>query len=89
MSFDKDYPHKSPTVKLTSKIFHPNFYATSGDICLSILSKGGGGGGGGHGGSSNADGWRPSMGIATVLLSVRLLMAEPNPADAANTQAGE
>jgi hypothetical protein len=130
---------------MKTRLFHPNFYAESGDICLSILKQ-----------SASGDGWMPSMSIATVrvrlgvpvclyvfrmhmrqvcvdaksdahtpsfslcvrsgclsmllipasptappttrrccpppsqvLLSIRLLIVEPNPADAANTQAGQ
>ncbi|KAI0239330.1 Ubiquitin-conjugating enzyme E2 2 [Massospora cicadina] len=38
LQFDETYPNKPPTVKFTSKMFHPNVYA-SGELCLDILQN--------------------------------------------------
>eukprot|EP01062_Namystynia_karyoxenos_P081333 TRINITY_DN8918_c0_g1_i1.p2 TRINITY_DN8918_c0_g1~~TRINITY_DN8918_c0_g1_i1.p2 ORF type:complete len:210 (+),score=41.67 TRINITY_DN8918_c0_g1_i1:109-738(+) len=44
----------------------------SGEICLDILKEA----------------WAPSLSVTTVLLSIRSLLADPNPLDAANGKAG-
>lgn len=38
MEFKEDYPHKPPSVKFVSRMFHPNIY-TDGNICLDILQN--------------------------------------------------
>lgn len=38
LTFDENYPNKSPIVRFISKMFHPNVYADGG-ICLDILQN--------------------------------------------------
>ncbi|KAM8958920.1 ubiquitin-conjugating enzyme E2 B-like [Lycaon pictus] len=38
IEFSEEYPNKPPTVRLSSKMFHPNVYA-DGSICLDILQN--------------------------------------------------
>lgn len=62
------YPFEPPKIRFLTPIYHPNI-DTSGRIChdaLKLPPKGA---------------WKPSLNISTVLTSIQLLMAEPNPDD--------
>ncbi|XP_028620575.1 ubiquitin-conjugating enzyme E2 T isoform X1 [Grammomys surdaster] len=62
------YPFEPPQIRFLTPIYHPNI-DSSGRICLDILKL------------PPKGAWRPSLNIATVLTSIQLLMAEPNPDD--------
>ncbi|KAM4609799.1 ubiquitin-conjugating enzyme E2 T [Polymixia lowei] len=62
------YPFEPPNIRFVTPIYHPNI-DNAGRIChdaLKLPPKGA---------------WRPSLNISTVLTSIQLLMAEPNPDD--------
>ena len=59
------YPLEPPRVRFATPIHHPNVDA-GGRICLDTLSL------------PPKGAWRPSLNVATVLASVRLLLATPN-----------
>ncbi|XP_068171947.1 ubiquitin-conjugating enzyme E2 T [Antennarius striatus] len=62
------YPFEPPKIRFLTPIYHPNI-DSSGRIChdaLKLPPKGA---------------WKPSLNISTVLTSIQLLMAEPNPDD--------
>ncbi|XP_023281003.1 ubiquitin-conjugating enzyme E2 T [Seriola lalandi dorsalis] len=62
------YPFEPPKIRFLTPIYHPNI-DNSGRIChdaLKLPPKGA---------------WKPSLNISTVLSSIQLLMAEPNPDD--------
>uniref|UniRef100_A0A3B3V3V9 Ubiquitin-conjugating enzyme E2 T n=1 Tax=Poecilia latipinna TaxID=48699 RepID=A0A3B3V3V9_9TELE len=62
------YPFEPPNIRFLTPIYHPNI-DNSGRIChdaLKLPPKGA---------------WKPSLNISTVLTSIQLLMAEPNPDD--------
>ncbi|XP_029361612.1 ubiquitin-conjugating enzyme E2 T [Echeneis naucrates] len=62
------YPFEPPKIRFLTPIYHPNI-DSSGRIChdaLKLPPKGA---------------WKPSLNISTVLSSIQLLMAEPNPDD--------
>ncbi|KAF3696927.1 Ubiquitin-conjugating enzyme E2 T [Channa argus] len=62
------YPFEPPKMRFLTPIYHPNI-DNSGRIChdaLKLPPKGA---------------WKPSLNISTVLASIQLLMAEPNPDD--------
>lgn len=60
-----NYPIVPPTVKFETKIWHPNISSATGCICLDILQKK----------------WRPVLSLKAVLLSIKILLTEPNPND--------
>ncbi|XP_021492343.1 ubiquitin-conjugating enzyme E2 T [Meriones unguiculatus] len=62
------YPFEPPQIRFLTPIYHPNI-DSSGRICLDILKL------------PPKGAWRPSLNISTVLTSIQLLMAEPNPDD--------
>ncbi|XP_061183087.1 ubiquitin-conjugating enzyme E2 T-like [Saccostrea echinata] len=62
------YPFEPPKVKFLTPIYHPNI-DSGGRICLDTLKM------------PPKGAWKPCLNVSTVLTSVQLLMAEPNPED--------
>ncbi|EFN56722.1 hypothetical protein CHLNCDRAFT_13870, partial [Chlorella variabilis] len=62
------YPFEPPKVKFVTPIYHPNI-DPEGRICLDILNM------------PPKGAWKPSLNVPTLLASVGLLLAEPNPDD--------
>ncbi|NXK90805.1 UBE2T enzyme, partial [Formicarius rufipectus] len=62
------YPFEPPKIRFLTPIYHPNI-DSAGRICLDVLQL------------PPKGAWRPSLNISTLLSSIRLLMAEPNPDD--------
>ncbi|KAK6470355.1 ubiquitin-conjugating enzyme E2 T-like isoform X1 [Huso huso] len=62
------YPFEPPKMRFLTPIYHPNI-DSAGRICLDALKL------------PPKGAWRPSLNISTVLTSIQLLMAEPNPDD--------
>lgn len=62
------YPFEPPQVQFLTKIYHPNI-DTAGRICLDVLK------------SPPQGSWKPAHNVSTVLTSIQLLIAEPNPDD--------
>ncbi|XP_071795440.1 ubiquitin-conjugating enzyme E2 T-like isoform X2 [Asterias amurensis] len=63
-----NYPMEPPKVWFLTPIYHPNI-DTAGRICLDLLKM------------PPTGGWKPSLSIATLLTSIRLLMSQPNADD--------
>lgn len=84
MKFPKEYPNKPPKLQFITPLFHPNIY-TDGKVCISIL----------HEGvdqfnyESVADRWKPIHGITSILMSIVLMLAEPNLESPANVDASK
>ncbi|OQR91306.1 ubiquitin-conjugating enzyme E2 T-like [Thraustotheca clavata] len=62
------YPFEPPKVHFLTPIFHPNI-DNGGRICLDTLKM------------QPKGSWMPSVNLSTLLTTIRLLMAEPNPDD--------
>ncbi|KAI9863792.1 MAG: Ubiquitin-conjugating enzyme E2 15 [Vezdaea acicularis] len=85
LTFPQEYPHRPPTMKFLTPIFHPNIYP-SGTVCISIL----------HppqddeyGYESAAERWSPVQTPETILLSVISMLSSPNDESPANLEAAK
>ncbi|ESO91554.1 hypothetical protein LOTGIDRAFT_122144 [Lottia gigantea] len=67
------YPLVPPKVRFITSIYHPNI-DNAGRICLDILKM------------PPQGAWQPMLRLSTVLQSIQLLMAEPNPEDPLMTE---
>ncbi|XP_028401398.1 ubiquitin-conjugating enzyme E2-22 kDa-like isoform X2 [Dendronephthya gigantea] len=65
ISVPETYPFNPPKVKFLTKIWHPNISSVTGAICLDVLK----------------DQWAAAMTLRTVLLSIQMLLASPEPDD--------
>ncbi|KAG1652510.1 Ubiquitin-conjugating enzyme E2 T [Nymphon striatum] len=63
-----NYPFEPPKVRFLTSIYHPNI-DSGGRICLDALKM------------PPQGNWKPSLNISSILLSIQLLMSEPNPED--------
>ena len=79
----KEYPHRPPEVRFTSKLFHPNVY-DDGKLCMSILHEGIDP----TGYEKEEERWRPLNNIRTIFISIVSLLYDPNPDSPANIDAG-
>lgn len=67
LRFPPTYPFDPPHVRFATPIYHPNVN-DKGEVCLSILFK-----------TCSWDrGWSPALSVSSVLLSLLVLLAEPN-----------
>uniref|UniRef100_A0A5S6Q7X2 UBIQUITIN_CONJUGAT_2 domain-containing protein n=1 Tax=Trichuris muris TaxID=70415 RepID=A0A5S6Q7X2_TRIMR len=83
LQFPVNYPFSPPTMRFTTKLWHPNIYE-SGEVCISIL----------HppvddpqSGELPCERWNPAQTVRTILLSVISLLNEPNTNSPANVEA--
>ena len=83
--FPQDYPLNPPTMRFTSKIFHPNIYP-DGRVCISILHPPGDDP---LGYEKSSERWSPVQSVEKILLSVMSMIAEPNINSPANVDAAK
>lgn len=67
------YPFEPPKVNFVTPIYHPNI-DSGGRICLDTIKM------------PPKGAWKPCLNVSTVLTSIQLLMAEPNPEDPLMTE---
>lgn len=94
--FPKEYPYKPPSCRFLEQkgmdrdgnciivpiIWHPNIYK-DGRVCISILHEGEDS----YNYESNIERWLPIHGINSIMMSIILMLSEPNPDSAANVDA--
>ncbi|TPX59059.1 hypothetical protein PhCBS80983_g02708 [Powellomyces hirtus] len=66
IQFPADYPFKPPTVKIPTKIYHPNI-DDDGSICIGLLKT---------------EVWKPSTKLTDILVALVDLLQNPVPEDA-------
>lgn len=79
LEFPQDFPYNPPKFRILSKFFHPNVYE-DGKVCISILHPPGTD-------PTNSletaqERWTPIQSIASVLISIISLLADPDPSEA-------
>ncbi|KAG4027304.1 hypothetical protein MFRU_031g00520 [Monilinia fructicola] len=85
LKFPENYPHAPPTLTFCDPIpFHPNIYAETGALCISILHPSGNDEWGYEDASER---WTPVQTPESILLSVVSLMNDPNDSSPANVEA--
>lgn len=73
IKFTEEYPLKAPKLYMRSKgVVHPNICPITGWICLDLFK----------------DKWNAAYDVATMLISVRSILNEPNLGSMANPEAG-
>ena len=83
IKFPLDYPYSPPTVRFSTKMWHPNIYE-NGDVCISIL----------HppvddptNSELPSEKWNPAQNVRTIMMSIISLLNEPNTFSPANVDA--
>jgi len=68
INIPESYPNEPPKVRFITPVYHPNI-DNSGRICLDSLKM------------PPKGAWTPSLNISTLLITIRVLLANPNPDD--------
>ncbi|KAI5192773.1 ubiquitin-conjugating enzyme E2 G1 [Nematocida minor] len=85
MLFPETYPDDPPSFKFVSEVWHPNI-DSDGNVCISILHKAGDDE---FGYEDVSERWMPVRDINSILLSIILLLVEPNSESPANIEAAQ
>ncbi|XP_067644354.1 ubiquitin-conjugating enzyme E2 T-like isoform X2 [Eurosta solidaginis] len=76
INLGSQYPFQPPIFKFSTAIYHPNI-DNSGKICLDLLRM------------PPTGSYNPAITLESILLSIQLLLASPNPDDPLNSEAAE
>jgi len=90
LTFPTSFPYNPPTLVFTSEIWHPNIYhggTNSGEVCISILHPVGGNPEYPNDREKDNERWNPLHSVATIILSIRSLLSDPNFESPANVDA--
>ncbi|XP_037809331.1 ubiquitin-conjugating enzyme E2 D1-like [Lucilia sericata] len=68
ITFGEQYPFRPPTFKFITPVYHPNI-DSAGKICLDLLRM------------PPTGSYNPAITLESILLSIQLLLANPNPDD--------
>ncbi|OAG31869.1 ubiquitin-conjugating enzyme E2 G1 [Nematocida displodere] len=85
LSFPETYPDDPPSFKFVSEMWHPNI-EPGGKLCISILHRAGDDE---YGYEEACERWMPVRDTNSILLSIVLLLLEPNTESPANIEAAQ
>lgn len=68
ITISDNYPFYPPSIKFSTKIYHPNI-DEEGRICMDLIK------------TPPKGQWRPTIGIEGLLIAIRMLLQNPNPDD--------
>jgi peroxin-4 len=72
ISVPPDYPISPPSMRFLTKIFHPNVYFNTGEICIDILKKD----------------WTPAWSLQSACRAIMSILSDPNADSPLNCDAG-
>ena len=84
LEFTKDYPNKPPKFRFIDDLYHPNIYP-DGRVCMSILHEGIDV----FGYEDISERWNPSHSVNSILMSLLLILTNPNFESPANIDASK
>lgn len=84
INFPKDYPNSPPKFKFITLFPHPNIYK-NGEVCISILHSGQDQ----YGYEHISERWSPSQNINSIIMSILVLLNNPNFDSPANLEASK
>ncbi|EHB03920.1 Ubiquitin-conjugating enzyme E2 G1 [Heterocephalus glaber] len=85
LTFPKDYPLCPPKMKFITEIWHPNV-DKNGDVCISIFHEPGKDK---YGYEKPEERWLPIHTVETIMISIILMLADPNGDSPANVDAAK
>jgi ubiquitin-conjugating enzyme E2 G1 len=84
IEFTNQYPNKPPVLTFITPLYHPNIFPNGG-VCMSILHEGVDV----YGYEHVSERWNPSHSVDSILMSMLLVLTEPNFDSPANIDASK